>query len=223
VQEKDEGKMKSLFNLNNPIFRFLGRVLDIAYLNILCLICCVPVITIGPSVTALYYSLLKIARGKESPIASMFFSSFKTNLKQGALLTALFAGFAILLITDIRAYNITDKANAAYIKTALYVVFALFAVVVSYTFPLLAQFDNTVMNILKYSVLLAICNFKYTFWVVLLNAIPVTVFIFLPELFLWTFPAWLTFGFAAIAAVNSRMFVKIFDKFVPESQEGKPC
>ena len=208
--------MKSLFNLDNPVFRFLERVFDIAYLNILCVVCSIPVITIGPSVTALYYCLLKIARKQDSSITRMFFDSLKMNLKQGILMTLIFAGLAAILVVDIQICNNMAGENAEYIRTFLYVVFAIVAVMASYAFPVLAQFDNTTVNILKYALLLAIYNVKYTALIVFLNAIPIVVFIFLPELFLWTFPAWLTFGFAAIAMINSKMFVKIFEKVMPK-------
>lgn len=211
--------MKSIFNLDNPVHRFLSRVFDIAYLNILCLICCIPVFTIGSSVAALYYCLLKIARDQDSSVTEMFFSSFKTNLKQGVLMTMLFGAIAVILVIDLRLFDTMDLELADYIRTFTYVVLVVFAVTVSYAFPILAQFDNSIMNILKFSLLLAICNFKYTVLIVLLNAIPVILFLFLPELFILSFPAWLTFGFATIAMINARMFVKIFRKAMPESQE----
>ena len=211
--------MKSVFNLDNPVLRFLSRVFDIAYLNILFLVCSIPVFTIGPSAAALYYCLLKITRDQDSSITKMFFGSFKTNLKQGILMTMLFAGIAILLIIDIRLCDTLELAFTDYIRTFTYVVLAVFAVTVSYAFPILAQFDNSTMNILKYSLLLAIYNFKFTVWIVVLNAVPILIFLNLPEFFVWSIPAWITFGFAVIAMINSRMFVKIFRKAMPDSQE----
>lgn len=164
---------------------------------------------------------MKIARKQDSSLTRMFFDSLKMNLKQGIMMTLIFAGLATILLVDIQMCNNMTGKNAEYIRTFLYVVLAVFAAMASYAFPVLAQFDNTTVNILKYSLLLAIYNVKYTVLIVLMNAIPIVVFVFLPELFLWTFPAWLTFGFAAIAMINSRMFVKIFEKVMPKSQEGE--
>ena len=211
--------MNSLFNPDNPLFRFLGRIFDVVYLNLLCLICCIPIITIGPSVTALYYCMLKIARERDSSISGMFFHSFKTDLKQGILLTLIFIGAALFLMVDIQACTLIDHALLEYIKIFLYVLCFVLVVVVSYTFPLLAQFDNTIKNTLKNALLMAIPNFGYTLIIVIFNAIPWVLFFLLPELFLVTFPVWLTFGFSAIAMINSKMFVKIFNKFIPEYQE----
>ena len=68
--------MNSLFNPDNPIFHFLSRIADIIFLNLLFLLCCIPIITIGPSISALYYCMLKIIRKRDSSITGMFFHSF---------------------------------------------------------------------------------------------------------------------------------------------------
>ena len=45
--------MKNLFNLDNPVFQVLARVADLAVLNMVCIICCLPVVTMGPALVAL--------------------------------------------------------------------------------------------------------------------------------------------------------------------------
>ena len=40
----------------------MGRVADLLLLNFLCILCCIPVVTAGASITALYYVTLKMAR-----------------------------------------------------------------------------------------------------------------------------------------------------------------
>ena len=46
--------MSSFFNMDSPVMRFLSRLCDLMILNILCLICCIPIVTIGASITSLY-------------------------------------------------------------------------------------------------------------------------------------------------------------------------
>ena len=209
--------MNSLFNFNNPLMRFLSRILDILYLNLLFLLCCLPIITIGPSFSALYYCLLKILRDQDSSITTMFFHSFKTNLKQGISLTLFFIGVVLILLLNIYLCTQLDGELFEYIKIFIYVIFVCFIGIISYAFPFLAQFDNSLKNIIKYSFFLAISNFGYTFIIMGLNSVPFLLFYFLPELFLYTLPGWLTFGFAIIALINAKFFVKIFNKFIPEN------
>ena len=65
--------MSSFFNMDSPIMRFLSRLCDLMILNILCLICCIPIVTIGASITALYSVTLKMVKGEDSYIAKGFF------------------------------------------------------------------------------------------------------------------------------------------------------
>ena len=69
--------MNRFFNMDNKFFVFMGRVADLLLLNFLCILCCIPVVTAGASITALYYVTLKMARDEESYIARSFFRSFK--------------------------------------------------------------------------------------------------------------------------------------------------
>ncbi|MFQ9510793.1 MAG: DUF624 domain-containing protein, partial [Lachnospiraceae bacterium] len=57
--------MGGLFNLDNPVWRFIGKLVDVALLNLLWIICCIPIVTIGPATTAMYYVTLKLVRDEE--------------------------------------------------------------------------------------------------------------------------------------------------------------
>ena len=49
-------------NLDSPLMQGLGKMADLMWLNVLTLICCLPIVTIGASLTAMNYMALKIAR-----------------------------------------------------------------------------------------------------------------------------------------------------------------
>ena len=57
--------MKNLFNMDNPVFQTLSRIADLAVLSVICLLCCLPVVTIGPALVALNKTVydLTIDRG----------------------------------------------------------------------------------------------------------------------------------------------------------------
>ena len=54
--------MGKFFDMDSPIMRFLNRVGDLMILNLLMIVCCIPVITVGAAFTAQHYVLLKIVR-----------------------------------------------------------------------------------------------------------------------------------------------------------------
>ena len=77
--------MNNIFNPDNKFFSFMGRVADLMILNLLCIVCCIPVFTAGPAIAAMYYITLKMARN-EILCGKGFFHSFKQNLKQGIVI-----------------------------------------------------------------------------------------------------------------------------------------
>ena len=88
--------MSSLFNMDSPIMRFLSRVCDIMILNILCIVFCIPIITAGASVTAMYTVTLKMVRGEESYIFKGFLKAFKENFKQSTIIWLMMAAIVLL-------------------------------------------------------------------------------------------------------------------------------
>lgn len=212
--------MNSIFKFDGPVFQLMSRVFDMICLNLLCLLCCIPIITIGPSVTALYYSSLKITRNQESSIGKMFFHSFKNNLKQGILLTVIFIGLAAFLIIDVSICNFFDSGILKFARIVLYTLCLVLFMIASYTFPLLSQFSSSIKNLLKNAYLIGIDNLGYTLIIVVLNAFPWVLLFFFPMLFIKTFMIWLLLGFSAIAWINSKLFLKIFCKYSSELQES---
>ncbi len=67
--------MRNLFNLDGPLMQLINKVVYSVYLNILWFICCIPIVTIGASTTALFYVTLKIAKNDEGNITKIVFSN----------------------------------------------------------------------------------------------------------------------------------------------------
>ena len=68
---------KVILGSDSKMMSFLSRIFDLIILNILFVLCSLPVITIGSSLTALYSVTLKMVRNEESYIFRSFFKSFK--------------------------------------------------------------------------------------------------------------------------------------------------
>ena len=92
--------MGRFFNMDNKFFVFMGKVADLCMLNLLCIACCIPVVTAGASLTALYYVTLKMVRNEEAYIFRSFFKSFKENFKQATIINVIMLIVAVLLYLD---------------------------------------------------------------------------------------------------------------------------
>ena len=74
--------MGRFLDMDSPLMRVLNRVGDLMILNILMIICCIPVITVGAACTGMHYVLLKMVRDREGYLVRGFFKSFVMNFKQ---------------------------------------------------------------------------------------------------------------------------------------------
>lgn len=88
-----------------------------------------------------------------------------------------------------------------------------------YLFPLQAQFENTVGNTLKNSILISIANLPVSLVVTVLNLLPVLFFFFNMELFLRTAIIWVLIGGAAIAYLNTGFLKKVFRRYMPDQEQ----
>ena len=57
--------LQGIFNYVNPVWRFIGKLGDLIILNILWIVCSIPVFTAGASTTAVYYVTLKLVRDED--------------------------------------------------------------------------------------------------------------------------------------------------------------
>ena len=64
--------LQGLFNYDNPVWRFIGKLGDLIVLNILWTICSIPIFTIGASTTAVYYVTLKLVRDEDDSTIKAF-------------------------------------------------------------------------------------------------------------------------------------------------------
>ena len=215
--------MGKVFNFEGPLFNFLSRLADLFWLNLLYILCCIPVITAGAATTALYYVTLKMVKDEEGYITKSYFKAFKDNFVQATVIWIIFLVIAAVMFMDLRIANggnVADIFNDSAVSNVVIVSVGVMIIVLlmtgTYVFPLLAQFDNTVKNTIKNAFLLSIRHLPYTFLMIVIAAIPVVLIWFSPALLLLVL-----IMFSAIAYINSKFFNRIFVLYMPkESPDG---
>ena len=68
--------------IDSPVMRVLGRLGDIIILNMIFVVGCIPVITIGTSLSALYAVAMKMARGVDPSVWKEFWKAYKRNFRR---------------------------------------------------------------------------------------------------------------------------------------------
>ncbi|MCM1024973.1 MAG: DUF624 domain-containing protein [Roseburia sp.] len=195
-------------NIDSPLMQGLGKMADLMWLNVLTLICCIPIVTIGASLTAMNYMALKIARNEECYITKGFFKSFKENFRQATLIWLILFVVMLVLVGDffiMRSSGIefSNIFRGVLIAIALLVVFTAL-----YVFPVLAKFENTVFRTIKNAFMMSVMQFPKTILMMILYLIPLAVFLFVIQLM----PLSLLFGLSAPAWCSAKLYNKLFKR-----------
>lgn len=201
----------NFLNVENPIVQFLSKLTDLILLNIVFIICCIPIITIGASITALYSVTLKSVKNEENYITRTFFKALKDNMKISTLAWLLCVLIAVIFFID---YHIAHSISTP-LWDKIQIIFSslsfLLIIIMLYLFPYIARFKNTLFSSFKNAFLLAISYFPYTILLVLILITSMLFTLFLP--IQTTGFTWLVLGFSGLAYINSFIFRKIFSHF----------
>ncbi len=203
--------MGRIFNLDSPLFTFLNRVADLIWLNVLTLICCIPVITVGASLTALNYVVLKMVRNEEGYLTRAFFKSFKQNFRQATLIWLVILAVIAILAGDFYIFQYSAVTFPSWMKTALFAVIMILLIAVMHVFPVLSRFENTVKNTFRNSFFMGILSLPKTLLMIVCWAVPVIVGLS----FFQIFPLVLMLGISGPAYVSALLYNKTFKRFEP--------
>lgn len=204
--------MGRFFDMDSPIMRILNRVADLMILNLLMIICCIPVITIGAATTAMHYVILKMVRDEEGYLVKGFFKSFLANFKQATLIWLLMLVVIVVYIGDAVIFSFSGITFPKPLVVAVIAVGVVLFMVGIYVFPLLARFENSIRNTIKNAALIAIGNLPKTILMVVLYALPLVISYFSSYAMLFVF----LFGISAPAYGAAMLYSNIFKKFEPE-------
>lgn len=211
--------MGKFFNIDSPLMRFLTKLADLMILNILFLITCLPVVTIGAAWTSLYYVAMKMVRDEEGGIVRSYFHAFRLNFRQATLLWLGVLGIAVILVLDLLILARIDSPIAAAMNMGIGIIAILIFLVLQYLFPLLARFEAGTVQTLKNAVLLTVGQLPRTLLMGFSTAGILVITFYNGYTLSIGILLWMLLGFAIMAFSNSSILVKIFDKLVSETGE----
>jgi len=148
--------MGNLFNMDNAFFRFMGKLFDVVALNLVFIIVCIPLVTIGPAISALYYASVKSIRRDRSYPIKEFFKAFKRDFKQSFIVGLILVLASVIIYVDIRFvvdYIKNDFTAMRYVYLVIGLVISFISV---YIFPLISRFSLKISGLFRLSFYLAI-------------------------------------------------------------------
>ena len=196
----------------NPVLDFINTLCNFVALNLVFLITCLPVITIGTALSSLYYVTLREARGEYGYLVRTYLREFKNNFKKGTIAFAILFLIGAILLFNIAFWFGTGTMPATILTGVLIAAMIGWFLIFTYTFPLIGRFENSTKQTLKNAFGLAMSNMKATFTLIVIDAFVFFLCLFLSPMKL----IMVLFGFAFTAYCQSFVFKKVFEPYETE-------
>lgn len=201
-------------DIDRPIGQFRCKIGDIIILNFLWIICSLPIITIGASTSALYYTWMKQFRECDAPVYRYFLSSFRDNLGQSTIAWLISLLMAAALILDISFFQALDTNIG---KICLYffgILLIGFGLTMLYLFPTIAAFHATTIQHFKNAFIFAFSHPLATLLLCVSTVIPVGLTYFEEIYFGIYLFCWVFFGIGLLSRFHSRILIKLFREYL---------
>ena len=209
--------MKGLFNIDNPVMRFITKVGYLWWLDILFVVTSLPVFTIGVSITALNYACMKLL-DDEGSITANYFKSWKENFKQGTGLGLMYLAFAALIAVALVFYNKMDQSELKLMWACVIAIGILYLISLCWVFAVQSKFVHPVMDTIHYSFVIAFQNLPETF--LILVTIIAVIFLNVTQPFIVLFIT-LNFGIGWCFYLFAYFYRHVFDRYLNKDEHRR--
>ena len=198
--------MNKFLEADGPIFNIITSIGNLIIASILWIIGCLPVITIGTSTAALYYTVVKSIRKEVGYVHKEFWKSYKFNLKNGIASTIFILCF-LLVITIEFQMQVTSTW-----RTSVMIVSIILFFIIIYLYPVMSRFDMKLGKIINLSFIMSIRYFYVTIILCCgLGAIIYLQIFLLPMPFILVTPGLWCYG-------SSYLIEYILKKYMPKQE-----
>ena len=213
MAHKGSGLIKAAFDTDNFLMRFCEKVLDIVTVNLLFVVSCLPIVTIGVAKISLYQTIFEVKSSRRVPVFKTYMRAFQQNLKLGLQLGLLELGIFLISVVDLSLFWGQTSLGFQLIKAICLGILIFLTLVMLASYPIAARYDLTWKEVLQKGLLLVSFNFV---WFFLMFAIILLIMILL---YLSGFTlvlggsAFLLFGFGLLAFCQAGLMEKLFAKY----------
>ena len=213
MAHKGSGLIKAAFDTDNFLMRFCEKVLDIVTVNLLFVVSCLPIVTIGVAKISLYQTIFEVKRSRRIPVFKIYIRAFKQNLKLGFQLGLLELGIFLISVVDLSLFWSQTSVAFQLIKAICLGILIFLTLVMLASYPIAARYELTWKEVLQKGLLLVSFNFV---WFFLMLAI---ILLIIMLLYLSGFTlvlggsAFLLFGFGLLAFCQAGLMEKLFAKY----------
>lgn len=176
--------MEFLMGSGKRFFEFATKLGELMLLNLLTLLCSLPVVTVGAAFTAMHRVLVDIYRDQENKLVKTYFKSFKENFPQATKLWLVYLMYFGILAVDYWAFKNLNNATISYLNILVPVLTFIGALSLCWVFVLQSRYTLTMKDTLLYSVTRIIAFPLRTLGMAVTLLLPLLLVMYLPQFFI---------------------------------------
>ena len=151
--------MKNFYE--SKFYQILSYIFELFLLNIITVICSIPIITIGTAYTSLYYSLQRKTDDTGSTLRD-FFDCFRAYFKESTYYWLLFLGLLLFAASDLFIIEKYFRNSESFIYSGIILSIIVFLVfTTSYLFPFMTYVETKFWDKIKMAFFVAIKSMSY--------------------------------------------------------------
>lgn len=209
-----------IFDLDSPVMRFLSRVCDLMVINIFGFLLCIPIVTAGASLTAMYTVELKWVRGEEGYLVKPFFRAFKSNFKQATGEWLIILAITLVFVGDFYIFNQNPDLFPQVFQLIIIMIAVVLLLIALWVFPLQCRFINTVKTTFRNAAIMAIANLPRTLGMAACWIVSLVLFVLsLTTQLMVIFPLIFLFCLSLPVFLCCKLFSTPFKRLEPEEEE----
>lgn len=160
------------FGENNPVWKAINRYADMLLTGVLFVITCLPVVTIGASLCAFYYTAMDSLRKEDGYIFKRYFSSFGKNFKKATILWLIMLAIAAVLGLDVYFWLVNSQVQFSGVMLGISGILCfLWFMTFMFVFPLQTRFENSIGKTLQNAFMIGLGRLPFTVGVLVLLGI----------------------------------------------------
>ena len=213
MENKSSQLVKSIFNTDNLFMRICEKILDLVTVNLLFLLSCLPLVTIGIAKISLYETLFEIKGARRVKVTATYVQAFRKNWKVGlklGLLELLLLGISLF---DLVLFWRQETMLFQMLKATCIGVIIFASLLFLCVYPLAAKFEMTVKDLLQTGLIMVSLHFPWFFLMIALLAVIVFFLSSSGFVLLLGFTLFVLVGFAALGFLQLPIMETIFNKY----------
>ena len=213
MSSKGAGLIKTVFNTDNVVMRISEKVLDLVTVNLLFVLSCLPVLTIGIAKISLYQTVFAIKHQRRLPVIRTYINAFHENWKIGLQLGSLELLIAGICLFDLLLFWSQTALPMQVLKAVCLGLFIFLVLVMLAAYPIAARYQLDWKECLQKAMIVTGLHFPWFFvmgsaLLLLCMALASSVLVFLLGLMIF-----FLFGFSSLAFAQVGLMEKIFAQY----------